>query len=207
MDNHKAALWCWAQSTDLSHPHNLLHIDRHYDTLSSQLDEWIKHLPELTGSIDDYLNAKYQCSGISCGVLRWDNYLSIYLEKFGNQLIDLLLATHEEGDKPKHDNITKIMPWDMPYKTEYWMENHSSKWIINIDLDYFFTNEDDKFIQIFSDEYIENVFKFIHRLNMNDKVHAITLCLTPDDYTPGWNTAETMATKALSVMGKHFKLP
>ena len=37
MDNHRAAAWCWAQHVDPATSHALVHIDRHNDTLQSQL--------------------------------------------------------------------------------------------------------------------------------------------------------------------------
>lgn len=206
MDNHRAALWCWAQLADLSEPHQLLHIDRHYDTLTSQLDEWIQHLPDLKGSINDYLGAEYQLNNISSPVIRWDNYLSIHIEQFGDQLTDFISATHNEGDKPKYKNISEKMPWAIPDNLEYWLENNTDKWIVNIDLDYFFTTRNDTCIQMFSDEYIRSIFEIINKLNDTNKISVITLCLTPDYYTPGWKETEAMATKVLSILGKQFSL-
>ena len=52
MDNHRAALWCWLQELDLSKPHSLIHIDRHTDTLQSQMDQWLENLPDWSAGID-----------------------------------------------------------------------------------------------------------------------------------------------------------
>ncbi len=45
MDNHVAALWCWLQEIEIKTKYNILHIDAHYDTMSSQVDTLLKYLP------------------------------------------------------------------------------------------------------------------------------------------------------------------
>lgn len=58
MDNHRAAAWCWAQHVDPATSHALVHIDRHNDTLQSQLGSWLKALPNGTpATIEAYLAA------------------------------------------------------------------------------------------------------------------------------------------------------
>ena len=84
MDNHRAALWCWLQELDLEEPHSLIHIDRHTDTLQSRLDDWMQHLPSWSDDIDTYLAQTHRIGAHDCPVIRWDNYLSIYLREFGN---------------------------------------------------------------------------------------------------------------------------
>lgn len=47
MDNHRAALWCWLQHIEQGDRVSICHIDKHSDVLSSQLDRWIRLLPDL----------------------------------------------------------------------------------------------------------------------------------------------------------------
>ena len=41
MDNHGAALWTWLQHIDTNKKYNFIHIDKHDDTLSSNLQPWV----------------------------------------------------------------------------------------------------------------------------------------------------------------------
>ena len=101
MDNHRAALWCWLQELDLQTEHSILHIDRHNDTLQSQLSEWMTSLPAWDCTLEEYLE-KMCPSQIAneYPLFRWDNYLSIYLEEFGRNIDQCIFATHGEGDEP-----------------------------------------------------------------------------------------------------------
>ena len=83
MDNHRAALWCWLQHIKKDEKYSLFHIDRHYDTLNSRMKEWLGVLPDLTKlSINEYLELKYLCEGTEANIIRYDNYLSIFLKKY-----------------------------------------------------------------------------------------------------------------------------
>ena len=56
MDNHRAAMWCWLQEVPEDGVVGLFHIDEHYDTLYSRIDEWKASLPALRGlRIGEYL--------------------------------------------------------------------------------------------------------------------------------------------------------
>jgi len=48
MDNHRAAMWCWFQHISTDRKYNLFHIDKHTDTLNSNIEIWKKHLPDMT---------------------------------------------------------------------------------------------------------------------------------------------------------------
>ena len=73
MDNHRAALWCWLQKIPLTQRVGLLHIDEHYDTLYSRIDEWKANLPALERlSIDDYLALEYTCKSGTVPIIQWE---------------------------------------------------------------------------------------------------------------------------------------
>ena len=132
MDNHRAALWCWLQELDLTAPHSLIHIDRHPDALQSRLDEWLKHLPSWAAGIDAYLGKTYRSDGFDCPVIRWDNYLSIYLREFGNSLTTFRCLTHEDGDSPNFGHPMYSSPWELPENLSYWLAEREAPWIVNI---------------------------------------------------------------------------
>jgi len=208
MDNHRAALWCWLQSQDLEAPHSLIHIDRHTDALGSQMKTWLANLPSWDVGIDDYLSARYAGNGGTAPVFRWDNYLSIYLEVFGDNLKKLRFITHNEGDKPKYKGTLVSDLWDVPENLEYWLDKSGGPWIVNIDLDYFFcSGPDDNIIPMFSEVYFDTTFIALKRAMDKGAVAAVTLCLTPDSFTPGWAATEALASRGLGHLGLTWALP
>jgi len=81
MDNHRAALWCWFQHLSQMQKYNLIHIDRHTDTLYSQIESWKEALPKNFTStlLNTYLSYEYEGASTRVPVIRWDNYLSLFL--------------------------------------------------------------------------------------------------------------------------------
>lgn len=95
----------------------------------------MKHLPPWTGDVDAYLGKTYRCEEFDCPVIRWDNYLSIYLRAFGETLQTFRCLTHNDGDVPKFDGMTVSPLWDLPQNLSFWLGDREAPWIVNIDLD------------------------------------------------------------------------
>ncbi|MDO8653447.1 MAG: UPF0489 family protein [Undibacterium sp.] len=209
MDNHRAALWCWLQEIIETNRVALLHIDEHYDTLYSRIEEWKLHLPSLVGlSIDEYLALEYEAEFGATKIIRWDTYLSLFLECFPNHISKSIFITHKNGDKPRtpHANFPDV--WELAANVEYWINDFDGQWVINVDLDYFFCDHNEKQILLFSDEYIDAIFCAIRKCYDAGKVVCITICLTPDDgYTGGWEPAEKLCSRICRILGISFALP
>jgi len=208
MDNHRAALWCWLQELNLNSQHSLFHIDQHTDSLQSRLDEWMDHLPSWSAGIEEYLDKSYKNEFGEREVIRWDNYLSIYFREFGSNLETCYFATHGDGDDPNHHHVMKAELWDMPNNMEYWLNQSSSPWIVNIDLDYFFwDNEGDTEVMV-SDAFLSRTFRPLKDAIGSGKAVVTTICLTPDPpFTGGWEATELLAHKLLKILGMEFELP
>ena len=207
MDNHRAALWCWLKEVDLNTAHSLIHIDRHPDALQSRLDEWIKHLPSSSAGINEYLGKTYEIDGLDCPVIRWDNYLSIYLRLFGNSLTTFRCLTHDDGDPPNFARTMHSSPWDLPENLSLWLSDCEAPWIVNIDLDYFYCEFEDGIRMMVSDNYIDAVASGLKGAMDRGAISVLTLCLTPDSYTPGWKETEALAARILQRMDLTFRLP
>ncbi len=175
MDNHRAALWCWLRAMDLTKPHSIIHIDRHTDALSSRMAEWLENLPNLEGSIEEYLDKSYNSGCGAIPVIRWDNYLSIYLRKFGRNARRIRFLTHNEGDIPAIPGIMRDNIWDLPENFSYWLSDGDDPWIINIDLDYFYCNAGDTSIAMVSQEFLEAFFSEISKAVGSGRVGVITV--------------------------------
>lgn len=102
MDNHRAAWWCWLRHLIPGEQVDVFHIDRHTDTLTSNLQLWMKNLPsQMRGkSLVDYLGYQATVNGFAGPVIRWDNYLSLFFEYEKARLRNVYFATHGDGGPP-----------------------------------------------------------------------------------------------------------
>lgn len=208
MDNHRAALWCWLQEQDLHCPHSLIHIDRHTDCLGANLKKSLRFLPQWNCSIGDYLNRRVVLNGVETALFRWDNYLSIYLDQFGKNLEWCRFLTHRDGDEPKIKNVLNSAPWELPQNLEYWLDEGEGRWVVNVDLDYFYCQGDTAPILMVSDDYLNESFVALKRALSKGRVSVITICLTPDvPLTAGWESTEKLAQKILKILDVDFSLP
>ena len=211
MDNHRAALWCWLQHVDPTKPHALFHIDQHFDTITSRMDAWLAGIPSSWDmTIHEYLSLFVEHADTGkVPLFSWDNYLSIYLEIFGQNLTSRNFATHKVGDKPRLP-IWEHDIWDVPQNLDYWLRSENAPWIMNCDLDYFFCDDtDDRPPQRFlSSRFIERCFDVIAQKLGDGTIKVLTVALTAtDDLTGGWTPAEEVAKRALSRLGIDFVLP
>jgi UPF0489 domain len=209
MDNHRAALWCWQQAFDLGvERHRILHIDRHTDALGANLSQHLQDMPALRGlSIDDYLNAQVQIGSEKHALFRWDNYLSIHVASSKNTLSSLICADHGVGDNPLYHSTQRPRPDQLSENIGYWLRQGKEPWIVNVDLDYFFCSESelDKnghevWIPLFSDSYIESIFKQVRELKKIGRAKVVTVCLTPSSFTPGWQGCLNLSRKIFDIL-------
>lgn len=210
MDNHRAALWCWLQELEIKQKYNIFHIDRHYDNLNSRMPEWKKYVPDIKHiSIDEYLNTSYQMEDwmpSRVPIFRFDNYLSLLYECYTNLIDESHYVTHEDGDKPEIKKLHEHKIWDLPTNFIHWCTSNENKWILNIDLDFFFCEKDGNEIQFISEEYISDFAKQIKHLLNNNKIAVITLCLSPE-FCGGWKNSERILTVLCSIIEINFWIP
>ncbi len=208
MDNHRAALWCWLQHVSPEKRHSLFHIDRHYDTLTSRMKTWLKHLPEnWQMTVDEYLAHSYEHDdGKDIQLFSFDNYLSIYLKLFSNSINACWFATHDDGDKPRRKFCDPKL-WELPQNLDYWIKPDDHPWIVNIDLDYFFCDgAEDGQVQMVSDDYIGAIFDAVRLRTEDGSIAVTTIALSPE-YSGGWEQSERAMVVALKRLGLEFKLP
>jgi hypothetical protein len=210
MDNHRAALWCWLQEMQAHDSVGLMHIDEHYDTLRQNIQAEIQHLPELRSlSVHDYLALTINLDGRSTPLIRWDNYLSLFLERYGEKVVRSVFATHEVGDRPVHHDARYPKPQDVPENIDFWMQSIPDQWLVNVDLDYFFFRDHEGSRKpMFSDQYVKTVFEAIAGMQRAGRIKCLTICLSPDkDCSGGWPQAEQLCSTACQILGLQFSLP
>lgn len=196
MDNHLAALWCWLQEMDLSQKYNVLHIDKHYDTRRGRLEEWLEELPGYLEklSIESYLALRFNDGENVNGspMFTWDNYLPIFHSRYQANINQYHFFTHRQGDL-----MTEMKPFVEEYPVEClpdvgWLvfeENPGYKWIVNIDLDYFFRDveHEEMYVRFISLKAIEIFFNTLKKINPK-KIAVITFALSPE-CCGGWDNA------------------
>jgi len=208
MDNHRAALWCWLQHLgDDTKPLKLCHIDRHSDTLQSNLDDWMSQVSQLGSikdmSIDEYLDTPDKIfSKNSVKLFRWDNYLSIFLELYSPRITSFIVSYYE-GDAPNFDHVEFHLPWELVENIDFWLQ--SGNWILNIDFDYFYQEIDEGFIQIYSDSFIQAFFRKVKAIIDRHPPVATTLCLSPE-CCGGWANAEHILDIAEIILSTNIRL-
>lgn len=209
MDNHRAALWCWLKHVAHGTKHGLFHIDAHYDAATVS-NEHLENLPDLASiSFEDYLSISIPgVMGEAVPLIRWDNYLfafeSLYREKIGN----FFVATHEIGTPPpdtthwEEIHMSKLPEQFLDFLTDYGDEG----WLLNIDLDYFFSRQPDKLQLIHSESYIQKIFSAIKKHLASGQISCLTISLSPE-CCGGWEPAEEMCYKLCDELGIDFRLP
>ena len=210
MDNHRAAYWCWLRECDVSRPFNLIHIDRHNDTLQSNLEAWDKALPPVGAlSIDDYLDLQFH-RPVPLGphpLVRWDNYLSLFLRRECAKLSQFVNATHGEGDTPNLEPSFSPALHELPGVLRYLSDQDSAPWICNLDLDYFFYSVDQQVAgRLVGDDYLKRTAEGIQAHRESGSIAVVTICLSPE-CCGGWGPAEAIADQVCSLLGVPFTLP
>lgn len=208
MDNHRVALWCWAQNVDLAQPIRLLHIDRHYDTLEVDIDKLISLLPDLDGiDLDDYLNLTYDLNDHPCTLIRYDNYLSLCFAKFGTSFSDIYMATHEDDDEPTIVDFKTIKHSDaLSFDLLGLLMSDGPPWIVNLDLDYFINKHDEKYNFPVPEEAIAHIARQLKSAYDQNKIAVLTIALSPEN-TGNWELAEHFCSIVSEELGLDFHLP
>jgi hypothetical protein len=207
MDNHRAALWCWFQHLKSTEKVNLLHLDRHTDTLYSKIDLQKPHMPDMwTAPLDDYLTKSYKDEFGYSPLINWANYLSLFLECYPQLVETAWFVTHELKDEPRFHDIIKPAFDTIPDRLDFWMDDSKLPWIVNIDIDYFFYKINESYDVLFSDQYFDAVSDVLKRHLATGKISVLTIALSPD-FCGGWQKSESVCAQFCNKLGISFELP
>lgn len=195
MDNHGAALWAWLQHFDKNRKYNFIHIDKHYDTLASNLSPWLSSLPKNLNelSINDFFSIKYKRGGEEFPIIRWDNYIPIFNSLCGDNISNYTFYTHGFGNtgiEALDQNKTQEWPSISLFENlDFLLTDNEEKTILNLDIDYFFGSHNNKYFQLFSNESIDILFDQIqHCYFTTDKIEVFTVALSPE-CCGGWSNS------------------
>lgn len=194
MDNHLAAAWCWSQNIDISKKYGLFHIDRHYDLLNNLSDDFLcRNRNTLIGNdFSAYLSLKDK-SGVQA--LRYDNYIDTFNRLYPDLIQKVYYATHKDGSDctgTSLESINTYIPelWDLHTNINYWLtecDKSIERWIVNIDIDFFFQDhDDDGYFQFTCKKYIKHICKEIK--NSLHDIDVVTIAISPE-FCGGWGNA------------------
>lgn len=207
MDNHLAAGWCWMKYLDTSSSYNLFHIDRHDDLLDDynsiksriidkKIDVSKLHFKEYC-SLLDYPNG-------SLKLFTWDNYIINTKILYPDFFKIKYFATHEKCSENSDFVDIQVSFDELIPNLPYWIgRNNENKWIINIDIDYFFGEIDSETIQVFSDQYIVKFAKAVKKSIINTAI--ITICLSPE-CSIDWDNSLRITNMICKELGINFPL-
>ena len=207
IDNHRLALWCWLRHLDSTTTVDILHMDQHYDCLMSCHDEWVTALPPDIGalSLEEFSAYLWQGTFEPCPLFRSDNYLSLFMLRYGTQVVNAYLSTHRDGDRPCFDFHEFTILECMGYLNARCSASNSAKTILNIDIDYFTETGFDKPIIIVSREFLRALGKIIGKGLQNGSILCLTVALSPE-FSGSWQLAEMLTQGLLEPAGIPFSL-
>lgn len=190
MDNHLAAFWCWMKECDENGRYGFLHIDRHHDMCREG------NTPQLTDinniSIDNYLSSKYTLNGafgpVDYPTFSWNTYITKCYDLFPDWFSKTALIIEGEIGQSIKNQTPKFnfntIPFNQALKTiEKCLSDCSIKWIVNVDMDYFFRGEHSDVIgskvkRRFKESTIIKFSNAINRFSSN--IQVLTIALSPE---------------------------
>ena len=208
MDNHLAAAWCWMQECNPEEGYNFFHIDRHNDLGSLapySCYQYLKTNPHV--SIDEYVGIRNPMQrDFDRPAFTWDNYINQAIQLFPDWFRKCIYATHKTlNERERRMNLgCNVLEETSPFHLMGTIDNALNidelqsmianarnetldKWIVNIDLDYFFSYDfNDHTQRIMTDDYVRMIAEVIKKHIENIKV--ITVAISPE-CCGGWRPA------------------
>lgn len=149
-------------------------------------------------SIDEYINLSWtnEGNGITLKAFRWDNYITQCMYLFPQWFWVVVYSTRTSLGRSEREKLlgaeihglsaTELLNYidnniygeEDIKKLNEMIGKKSKKWIINLDLDYFYESNDDGFFQLLSDEYISMLAYKLK--NIRDKIQVLTIALSPE---------------------------
>lgn len=204
MDNHRAAGWCWLQELDYGRTYNFMHIDHHGDLQECGIDAindfMIRHpAPTFEEYIDEPYNFTYSM-GRTWKLFGYSNYIKLMYHVRPNWFSECYFSTgNHEGGQPF--DITNIEANNLSIEINDLLSESERQWIVNLDLDFFYNNDEDPNIYPVNNEYFNDIMHAIHRQKPN--IAVLTIALSPE-CCGGWMNAIALLERANDQLELHF---
>ena len=195
MDNHLAAIWCWSQAINFKKKYSLLHIDAHDDlskTYSHEAYEYLKKnkIKVQDIPIENLTSLKLKLSdGRICQLFVWDNYINVFNLTNPGLLKDVVFSTSEFEKKiSSRLKIKRIENFYLQDNLLEILQQSEHKWIVNLDIDYFFTENNGQTYQYLTDTFIYNITNQLKIALQENMIEVLTIAISPE-CCGNWETA------------------
>lgn len=211
MDNHLAAAYCWLNELNKKENLNFFHIDQHPDLWRNAPIESYERIKNHTSILlDEFISMSYQRNNELIQCFNYGNYILQIQRLFPNWFKKCCFACPDIIDdkdliiKYQYDNIQLLGRInDAVEGFSEFKEDKNNRWIINIDLDYFFYHNT---LQMLSYEYIHFFCNELREaLEKSDKIAIVTIALSPE-CCGGWDNVIPVANYVAKELGLDFKL-
>lgn len=190
MDNHLAAAWCWMRECDEDNEYGFLHIDRHHDMCREGATPVFGNLKKV--SLDDYLLSKFTLLGafgpMEYPAFSWNTYITKCFDLcprwFSSTALIIKQSPEQQIRNQTPDFIYNIYPYNQALRTiGRCLSDNSKKWIVNVDLDYFFGGKHPDVLgadvtKRFKDSTIQKFARAINSFASN--IQVLTVALSPE---------------------------
>ena len=190
MDNHLAAAWCWMNRCDENTEYGFLHLDRHHDLCREGPTPIFNDLKAL--SIDDYLASTYVLpTGLGPQKYKsfsWNTYITKCFDLCPRWFSSTALII-KQYPEPQIRNQTPNFNYNIySYKESLraihnCLSDNSRKWIVNIDIDYFFGGKHPDVVGAEVTNRFQNstIRRFARAINQYyQNIQVLTIALSPE---------------------------
>jgi len=202
MDNHLAAGFCWLKELSPEEEYNFLHIDKHTDLLSAGKKNAQQILEVKDMSLENYLGLRRQNPDLP--LFSWDNYIYNIFDVYPNWFKKNIFCCHEFVEEKRPIGTSLQIDGNINLNGFPDIITNERKWIVNIDIDYFWNDNDEGEYSLY---LTEEVFeKFIDNLFLTlDNIVVITIALSPVA-CGGWRNAYNITQKFSDKFNLDFEL-
>lgn len=191
MDNHLAAAWCWMKECDANEKYGFLHLDRHHDMCREGDTPQFCDVKGL--SLEKYLGAHYTQQAPWGGTIKypfftWNTYITKCFDTFPQWFSSTALIVRQELGMAIR-NLTPNFEYNLYNyhqglkEIRRCLSDTSKKWIVNVDIDFFFKCDDpdsigDEVKERYKDRTIRNFARLINQYSSN--IQVLTVALSPE---------------------------
>lgn len=144
------------------------------------------------------LKFKVEGLGIEAKLFRWDNFILNIADAYPNLFATNTFITKRGGSKEDFVQYEEEIEYFIS-EFEHWLNDFEGGWIIDLDVDFFFSKSRGRYYQLYSDALIR-MLGLLLKKNMG-KIDVLTIALSPE-CCGGWDNA----LKAFEVLREALEL-
>lgn len=185
MDNHLAGSWSWAKEIDITKNYTLVHIDQHFDLNKSHEFTEFESMKQILLERDIQNLHSFRHKTIGAGRIpsvNWDNYMHFFEKCFPSLVVKNIFICNEDINNNSYNYFSQkgdVINSDILDLKEV---NIQTEIIFNLDLDYFFTIQEEESNPIHRVNDFELKVNILKEWYSNNKenIKVFTIALSPE---------------------------